>query len=713
VNAARVTASVFPTLEVQPILGRVFTQQEDEAKQPVAVISYALWVNRFGRDEHVLGRSLTLDRQAYTIIGVMPRSFEFPLDTGHLDQTQLWVPTSFTPEEVDPESGFWGFHVVARLRDGVTVRQAAQDAARVAQQIMHELPPSMAALHIRGDATPLRDYTVAEARPLLRTLFLAVSVVLLIACVNVAGLLLVRAIRRRREYAVRLALGARSTVIIRESVIEGVLLSFIGGVLGLAFATIAVRTTLHLLPNSMPRIDAISINIVVAAFALGVSLVTGILCSLAPAFAALRTNLIEALKEGAQSGTAGSHHTWLRSAFVVSEMAVALVLLTISGAFVRSLQKMRAVDPGFRPDHVLVASYSLPKAQYPTDISVETFDRTLSDRLSSKPGTMAIGLTSLLPSSDTSALGTYTIEGEPTANWKMKFGGFTLIYGDYFRAMGIPLFEGRTFTTEDRADKPLVVIVNHWMATHAWPGQSPIGKRMHIGNPKKGLPWATVVGVVADTKLGPRDEPTEAQWYIPALQPATLVGAPPSLDRSIPFSGYIALRSSLPPESMVDILRSTVADIDPLLALDELQPMDAVISNVESPRRFNTGLITAFAIGALLLSITGIYAVVAFSVSVRRHEIAIRMALGAQRATIARLVLLSAAKMAFIGCALGVMAALSVSHLVSALLFQVSSTDPMIYAASFAIMVLLALVASALPATRAASGDPIDALRAT
>lgn len=713
VNAARLTASIFPTLDVRPIIGRVFTQQEDDAKQPVAVISYSLWVNRFSRDERVLGRSLTLDRKAYTIIGVMPRSFEFPLDTGHLDHTQIWVPASFTPEELNPEYGVWAFHIVARLRDGVTVRQAAQDADRVAQQIVRELPPSMAALHIRGDAIPLRDYTVAEARPLLRILFLAVSVVLLIACVNVAGLLLVRAIRRRREYAVRLALGASSGVIIRESLLAGVLLSLVGGLLGLGLAALAIRTTLHLLPNSMPRIDAISINTVVAAFALGVSLLTGVLCSLAPAFAALRTNLIEALKEGAQSGTAGSHHARLRSAFVVSEIAVALVLLIVSGAFVRSLQKMRAVDPGFRPDHVLVAAYNLPNAQYPTDASVETFDRLLTDRLRTEPGTMAVGLTSALPSSGSSALGTYTIEGEPAANWKMKFGAFTLIYGDYFRAMSIPLLEGRTFTSEDRADKPLVVIINRWMATHSWSGQSPLGKRMHIGNPKKGLPWATVVGVVADTKLGPRDEPTGAQWYIPALQPAMLVGTAPNSDRSIPFSGYITLRSTLPPDSMIDTLRSTVAAIDPLLALAELQPMDAVISNVEAPRRFNTGVIAAFAIGALLLSITGIYAVVAFSVSVRRQEIAIRMALGAQRATIARLVLVSAAKMALIGCALGVVGSLAFSHLVGALLFQVSATDPLIYAASFAIMVLLALVASAVPASRAASADPIDALRAT
>jgi hypothetical protein len=278
--------------------------------------------------------------------------------------------------------------------------------------------------------------------------------------------------------------------------------------------------------------------------------------------------------------------------------------------------------------------------------------------------------------------------------------------------MSIPLLEGRTFTQEDRADKPLVVVINHWMATHSWPGQSAIGKRMHIGNPKKGLPWATVVGVVADTKVGARDEPTDAQWYMPALQPATLVGNQQA-ERSVPFAGYITLRSAVAPEHVIDMLRTTVAEIDPLLALDQIQPMDAVISNVEAPRRFNTVLITTFAVGALLLSIIGIYAVVAFSVSVRRQEIAIRMALGAQRGTIAQLVLTSAAKLALIGCVLGVAGSLALARLVKAFLFGVSATDPSIYVASVALMVLAVLFASALPATRAAKGDPIDALRST
>jgi putative ABC transport system permease protein len=296
---------------------------------------------------------------------------------------------------------------------------------------------------------------------------------------------------------------------------------------------------------------------------------------------------------------------------------------------------------------------------------------------------------------------------------------FTITYGDFFRTLRIPLIEGRTFTADDRADTPLVIIVNQSMAKHCWPGGSPIGKRMHVGNPKKGLPWATVVGVVADTKLGSRDEPGGDQWYAPVEQPAILFGTPDvakdvaagGRTRTETSDGYIAVRSTLTAEAMTQGLRSTVAEIDPHLALENVQSMDGVIADVEAPRRFNTGLITAFAMGALLLAITGIYAVVAFSVSLRTQEIAIRMALGAQRGGIARLVLMSGARLAVLGCGLGLLGSLAVSRLVSSFLFGVSATDPLVYTAATLTMIAMAVLASVLPAVRAASADPIKALR--
>lgn len=713
VTGERFTADVFPTLGVDPLLGRVFTRAEDEGRQPLAVISYAFWTNHYHRDRNVLGNSITLDRKNYTIVGVMPRDFEFPLPSSPLDQVQVWVPMGFTPEEVQEQSGFWGFRMIARLKDGVTSAQAAQDADRVAKQVMRGFPASMAAIHIRGDVAPLHEYEVGEIRPVLRTLFLAVMVVLLIACANVAGLLLVQAIRRRREYALRLAIGARTGVILRESLVEGTILSLAGGLLGLGLAAVLIKTALHLLPDSMPRVDSISMDGAVVGFALALALLVGILCSVAPAFAALRTNLIETLKEGDRAAGASSH-SWLRSALVVAEIAVALVLLTTCGAFIRSFQKMRAVDPGFRPEHVLVAAFTLPSAQYPTQASLESFSRSVIDKLLPKPGTVAAGITNELPASDQVAQAAYTIEDEPADRWKLKFAAFSIIYNDYFRAMQIPLLEGRYFDDHDRADAPLVIIVNRKMAKDCWPGQSAIGKRMHVGNPKKGLPWATVVGVVADTAAGARDEDINDQWYASALQPAILLGSASGANQPpVTDTGFITLRSNLSPVQLIQTLRAAVAEVDPLLALQQIRPMEDVIANVEAPRRFNTSLIASFALAALLLSITGIYAVVAFSVSLRTQEIAVRMTLGAQRTNVARIVLISAAKLALAGCVIGVAGSLAVSRIVSSFLFQVSPTDPVIYLMSAAVMILVALLASAVPAARAASANPIAALRAT
>jgi putative ABC transport system permease protein len=290
---------------------------------------------------------------------------------------------------------------------------------------------------------------------------------------------------------------------------------------------------------------------------------------------------------------------------------------------------------------------------------------------------------------------------------------FATVYGDYFHALDIPLIDGRYFTADDRSSSILVVIVNQSMAGHCWPGQRAVGKRMHVGNPQKGYPWATVVGVVADTKMGSRDEPSEDQWYSPAEQPATLNGSDFTGKLTNPASGYITLRSALPPEQMTQTLRATVAEVDPMLALQQVQPMDDAISSVEAPRRFNTDLITAFAVGALLLAVTGIYAVVAFSVSLRNQELAIRIALGAQRVGIARLVLISAVKLTLLGCVLGVLGSLAASRLVSSFLFEVSATDPFIYMGSVLLMMIVALVASLLPAVRAAHADPTNALRST
>ncbi|WP_348261158.1 ADOP family duplicated permease [Telmatobacter sp. DSM 110680] len=600
IHAARMEARTFETLGVAPMLGRAFTQQEDSAHAPIAVISYAMWLNHFHRDPNVLGTSIVLDRKTYTIVGVMPREFEFPMETGRLGHAQLWVPMSLTADEVsESHAGEWRFNMVARLKDGVTVQQASQDADRVAQQIMRDFPAKLSAIRIHGAAAPLREQVVESARPLLRALFFTVLIVLMIACVNVAILMLVRAIRRRREYAVRLALGARAGAMIRDALAEGLLLSAAGGLLGLTAAAVALKSALVLLPESLPRIDAIHMDIRVAAFALLLAAVTGAICSVVPAFAAMRTNLLESLRESGRTSS-GTSHAWLRSALVVAEIAIAMILLTVCVAFVRSYQKMLAVDPGFRPDHVLVAGYQLPLEQYATGSSTQRFDREVLDRLAAKPGIVAVGMADVLPASASVPMADYTVEGVPMGAWKMEFAPFSVSSGDYFRAMGIPLTEGRYFTREDKAGAAMVLIVNESMARHAWPGHDALGKRMHLGNPNSGLPWATVVGVVGDTKRS-RDELAGDQYYLPTEQPASLNGsdAPDKLTNAA--GGYIVLRSALPPEQMEQTLRAAVAEVDPMLALKDVRPMVDALNNTEAPRRFNTGLIGAFALGALLL----------------------------------------------------------------------------------------------------------------
>ncbi len=713
VNAARLTSGVFSALGVQPQMGRVFTADEDEHKQQVAVLSYATWKSRFNGNPQILGTKILLDRKPYIVIGVMPRNFEFPLVPGQLNRCEMWVPMSFTPEELAPPAAAnWSYQMVGRLKPGVSQEQARSDAERVAQEIMRNYPPMMATLHISALVRPLQEETVNQTRPLLRTLFLAVAVVLLIACVNLAGLMLVRAIRRQREIAVRLALGARAIALLRQAILESLVLSLSGGLLGLGLAALALRVGRSLLPESLPRVNEIGLNWEVVGFALLLGVVTGLVCGLAPAFAALRTNVNGTLKEGGRSGTAGGGHARLRSALVVAEVAIALVLLAASGLLLRSFEKMRAVDLGFRPERVATASYSLPQKQYSTQASVNAFNDELLRRLTGLPGVEAAALTSQIPATGNNSNETFVIEGYvPPKGAALNLAVPAQLIGDYFNTMGIALLRGRTFTDADKAGKQLVVIVNHKLAEHYWPGQDPIGKRMRLGTPEMQTPWMTVVGEVADVKLGSPDDATKEQFFGPVDQAEDAIGALGSPTDLNGNGGYIVLRSALPPKQMENVLRATVRAVDPLLPLTQVQTMEHAVSASEAPRRFNTVLITSFAGAAVLLAVLGIYSVIAFSVATRVQELAIRMALGSQRAAIMRLILESGAKLAGIGCVLGLGGAAAASGLLRSLLFGVSAFDPLVMASAAAGVLLLSVGASLLPALRAASIDPMQALR--
>ena len=712
INGARLTSSVFPVLGISPLLGRAFTQQEDESGQPVALLSYQTWRTRFHSDPQVLGRKILLDRKPYEIIGVMPRDFEFPMVPGQLNRSELWVPISFTPAELTKGAGNWGYNLVGRLKPGVTAAQAQQDAVGAAQEIMRNFPPGLRSRRIHPAVEALDEITVAQSRPLMRTLFLSVTVVLFIACANLAALLLVRVIRRKREISVRLALGASGAVVLRQFLIESLLLSVAGGVLGLALAWIALRTGVGFLPETLPRVSSIGLDWKVVAFALGVAVLTGLLCGLIPALAAARTQVNEGLKEGGRTGTSGGGHARLRSILVVAELAVALVLLTASGLLLRSYEKMRSVQLGFRPDHTLTASYSLPRQQYSTQASVDAFNIAVRSKLEHLPGVQAVGMTTLLPGANLGYRATFTPEGYvPPQGAGLNLAWVPQVMGNYFQAQGVPILRGRDFTPADDSNAPLVTIVNRTLAEHYWPGQDPIGKRLHRGPAEASLPWLTVVGEIGNLKDTAADVPTEEQFYIPSSLTKASAGSFASANMLMGLSGYIVLRSQTPPEEMADSLRAVVRSIDPQLPLTQVESMDRVIGEGQASRRFNTAVISAFAGAAVLLTVLGIYSVIAFSAALRTQEMAIRLALGSQRSSVMQLILVSGAKLGLAGCVLGAIAAFFATRLLSSMLFQVDPLDPAVIALAAISIFLLALAASFLPARRAASIEPVEALR--
>jgi predicted permease len=500
--------------------------------------------------------------------------------------------------------------------------------------------------------------------------------------------------------------------LLRQTVLESMVLSVAGGVFGLLLAIAGLHAGVSRLPETLPRVNEIGMDWQVVLFAIGLAVLTGIGSGLAPAFAALRTSVNETLKEGGRTGSAGGH-AWLRSTLVVGEVATALVLLSAAGLLLRSFEKMRSVDMGFSPDHVLGASYSLPATQYPTQAKVNQFNRELMERLKQVPGVKSTGITSAFPANGNTGGSTFLAEGYVAPPGEgMNIGSWVQVEGDYLQTMEIPLIEGRFFTPADNADGQPVVIVDRKLAEHYWPGTDPLGKRMRIGTAETPTAWMTVVGVVADVKEGSPDMPDREQWYQPVDQIEKSLGSMATPTDVNLNSGFITLRTSMDPEKMANTLRATVRSIDPQLPLSGVQSVEQAISDSEAPRRFQTALISSFAAAAVLLAALGIYSVIAFSAALRVQEMAIRMALGSQRSGILSLVFLSAIKLALAGCAIGLIGAAAASHLLDSFLFHVSRFDPLVLAVAAIFVIVLALAASLLPAARAAATNPTKALRA-
>lgn len=712
-RAQRASASLFPTLGVDPILGRTFSQQEDENGVPVAVISYRLWQERFQGDRNVLGLTIDLDRRPYTIIGVMPRSFEFPIDAGRLSHRDLWIPLSLTPTEKDSEGRSFDFSVVARLKQGVTNAQTQQDLDRIVKAITTQYP-GMAKIGLHAYFQSLKDETIRNSRPFLRVLLGAVALLLLIACVNLANLLLVRAAGRKREFGVRMALGAASRAMFLQVISESLALSLIGGMAGTLLAFFLVRTAATFLPDSLPRLGEIGVSWTVLIFAALLTGGTGVLCGVMPAIASMRTNVLASLRAGTvQAGQGRTQHR-TRSALVVVEIALAMVLLAGSGLLLRSFARMLAVDPGFEPAHALKVSLALPAHDYSTQQRVGEFDDELQRRLQGVPGVKSVGFSSNIPVVGMNSGRLIAPEGYvPRSGEGWIIVSNYLVHGNYFDAMRIPLLRGRYLTPNDNLPgAPLVAVISQSLANKYFAGKDAVGMHVRVGASYEGspMPAITIVGVVGDVKQDALDVATIPEMYEPMAQAAADLGRFAAMIG--PVGGQdVVVRTTADPAAISETLMKAIRQLDPLLAISEMHTMEEVVAATQSPRRFNTGILTAFATIALLLSLLGIYGTMAYAVTERNREIAIRMAVGATRESVLRSVLTSALSLTAFGVFLGLLLSAGVTRMAASLLFDVKPFDALVIAAVISTLVLSSALASWLPARRAASIEPMQLLR--
>lgn len=711
-SAERVSSSLFPLLGIEPILGRTFTQREDDDASPVTVISYGLWKERFHSDPHVLGTKIDLDRRPYTIIGVMPRSFEFPLDAGRLSHRDLWVPMGFTTVEKNSEGDNFDYGAVGRLQPGVTISQAQQDVNRVIGEIQAQYPES--GVKLRGYIIPLREEVTRNGRPLLRILLGAVALILLIACVNLTNLLLVRAAGRRREFGVRLALGAARRAMFRQLLTESLLLGSFGGIAGVWLAIALVQAAADRLPDSLPRLAEIGVSWPILVAAIVLTSATGLICGLAPALESVRPRLLDSVRDGGHGASHGRGQSRLRSGMVVVEVGMAMVLLVSAGLLLRSFAKMLEVDPGFETSHALTASLSLPAHDYPTQRKVDDFLDELQQRLQADPGVKSVGFASNIPIVGQRSGRLIAPEGyikSPGEGWIIASNYLT--QGNYFEATRIPLLRGRYFTPPDDAPgAPLVTVISQSLAHRYFHGKNPIGMRIKVGpNFVSSMPAMTIVGVVGDIKQGARDEATVPQMYEPLAQAVADLG-PFGAMIGVAGDMNIVVRAAGDPAAIEDTLNKTIRQLDPLLAISNVNTMDEIVAASDSSRRFNTAMLTSFAAIALLLSLLGIYGVLAYSVTERTREIAIRMALGATRESVSLRALRDALSLTAIGAAIGLVASAGLTRLLTGLLYDVKSLDGLVITVAILLLFLCTSIAGCLPARRAASIDPVQALRA-
>jgi predicted permease len=713
VSTGNATAGVLPLLGIAPVLGRTFSADEDQpGHSHYALLSYALWQSQFGGDPNIVSKSIQLDGETYSVVGVLPKQFSLG------GKQDLWTPLGL--DRVRPGGrGSHYLHVVARLKPGVNFAQGSTALTRFADDLRRAYPGNYGhgpEKNFDMYMVPVKEQLVGRLRPALFVLLGAVAFVLLIACANVANLLLVRASAREKELAIRAALGAGRARLVRQLLTESLILGLAGGLLGLALAYLGVDALRALAPSNTPRMDEVYIDPFVLAFTFGISLLTGLFFGLAPAWHVARTDLRETLNEAGRGTSAAGGTLHLRSWLVVSELALAVLLLVGAGLLIRSFSRLLDVSPGFQTQHLLTMELSLPEKSYPDGAPVQKFYTQLMASVKTVPGIQTAGAVSQMPLADSYSSGSVFFEDTSIPDIPKLPELDNLPYmeidqraatREYFQAMEIPLVRGRLLTDADDASAALVAVVDTNFARRFWPHREAIGQRVAIDtipNVKPAAPrWRTIVGVIGHVKHYSLDVEGREQIYFPHRQPLYGVFAPRDMT--------IAVRTSLDPASVTSAIREQVFAIDKGLPLYNIATMDQLVSNSVAQPRLNLSLLVAFATLALALAAVGVYGVMAYAVTQRTQEFGIRMALGASPADVLKQVFLEGGRLAALGLGLGLIAALALTRLMASMLYGVKPSDPLSLGVAAALLAIVAFAACYIPARRATRVDPLVALR--